>query len=69
MNMEFIRKLPIPKELKAQFSLSEKLVNVKAKRDAEIKKVFTGESDKKLLIIGSMSIRSAQSVARTVRIK
>ena len=37
MNMEFIRKLPIPKELKAQFSLSEKLVNVKAKRDAEIK--------------------------------
>ena len=45
MNMEFIRKLPIPKELKAQFSLSEKLVNVKAKRDAEIKKVFTGESD------------------------
>ena len=47
MNMEFIRKLPIPKELKAQFSLSEKLVNVKAKRDAEIKKVFTGESDKK----------------------
>ena len=38
MNMEFIRKLPIPKELKAQFSLSEKLVNVKAKRDAEIKR-------------------------------
>ena len=55
MNMEFIRKLPIPKELKAQFSLSEKLVNVKAKRDAEIKKVFTGESDKKLLIIGPCS--------------
>ena len=26
MNMEFIRKLPIPKELKAQFSLSEKLL-------------------------------------------
>ena len=29
MNMEFIRKLPIPKELKAQFSLSEKLISVK----------------------------------------
>ena len=55
MNMEFIRKLPIPKELKAQFSLSEKLISVKEKRDAEIKKVFTGESDKKLLIIGPCS--------------
>ena len=55
MNMEFIRKLPIPKELKAQFSLSEKLISVKEKRDAEIKKVFTGESDKKPLIIGPCS--------------
>ena len=36
MNMEFIRKLPVPKELKAQFQLPEKLVAVKAARDAEI---------------------------------
>ncbi len=55
MNMEFIRKLPIPKELKERFTLPEKLVQVREKRDAEIKKVFTGESDKKLLIIGPCS--------------
>ncbi len=55
MNMEFIRKLPIPQELKKQFSLSDKLIAVKAARDAEIQKVFTGESDKKLLIIGPCS--------------
>lgn len=55
MNMEFIRKLPIPQELKKQFSLSQELVDVKTKRDAEIEKVFTGESDKKLLIIGPCS--------------
>lgn len=55
MNMEFIRKLPVPKELKEQFQLPEKLVAVKAARDAEIQKVFTGESSKKLLIIGSCS--------------
>ena len=55
MNMEFIRKLPVPKELKAQFQLPEKLVAVKAARDAEIQKVFTGESSKKLLIIGPCS--------------
>ena len=55
MNMNFIRKLPIPLELKKQFSLSDELVAVKAARDAEIQKVFTGESDKKLLIIGPCS--------------
>ena len=55
MNMNFIRKLPIPQELKKQFSLSDELVAVKAARDAEIQKVFTGESDKKLLIIGPCS--------------
>ena len=55
MNMEFIRKLPVPKELKAQFQLPEKLVAVKAARDAEIQKVFPGESSKKLLIIGPCS--------------
>ena len=55
MNMEFIRTLPVPKELKEQFQLPEKLVAVKAARDAEIQKVFTGESSKKLLIIGPCS--------------
>ena len=55
MNMEFIRKLPVPKELKAQFQLPEKLVAVKAARDAEIQKVFPGVSSKKLLIIGPCS--------------
>jgi len=55
MNIKFIRKLPIPQELKKQFSLSDKLIAVKAARDVEIQKVFTGESDKKLLIIGPCS--------------
>ena len=55
MNMDFVRKLPVPKELKEQFSLPEKLVSVKAARDDEIQKVFTGKSNKKLLIIGCCS--------------
>lgn len=55
MNMNFIRKLPIPKDLKEQFYLPEKLVKVKAERDAAIKQVFTGESKKKILIIGPCS--------------
>lgn len=55
MNLDFIRKLPIPKEIKEQFPLSENLKNIKAERDAEIAKVFTGESDKFILIIGPCS--------------
>ena len=55
MNMDFIRKLPIPNDLKKQFPLKQEWIDLKAKRDAEIKKVFSGESDKKLLIIGPCS--------------
>ena len=55
MNMIFHRKLPIPKEIKAQFPLSEKAAAVKEARDREIAAVFTGESNKFLLIIGPCS--------------
>ena len=54
-NMEFIRKLPIPKEIKEQFPVSDEIRAVKEQRDREIAAVFTGESDKFLLIIGPCS--------------
>lgn len=55
MNLDFIRKLPIPQEIKKQFPLSDELKSIKAKRDEQIAKVFTGESDKFILIIGPCS--------------
>ncbi|MBQ8684347.1 MAG: 3-deoxy-7-phosphoheptulonate synthase [Clostridia bacterium] len=55
MNMQYNRKLPIPKEIKEQFPVSEQMAQVKAQRDEAIKAVFTGESDKFLLIIGPCS--------------
>ena len=55
MQMTFQRKLPIPKEVKAEFPLSEKMAQVKADRDEEIKAVFEGSSDKFILIIGPCS--------------
>ena len=55
MSMEFIRKLPIPQEIKKEYPLSIAYELVKKQRDAEIAKVFTGESDKLLLIIGPCS--------------
>ena len=50
-NMNFNRKLPIPKDVKAMYPVSEEMAAVKAKLDAEIKAIFTGESNKFLLVI------------------
>ena len=55
MNMEFKRKLPIPKEIKEMHPLSKECAELKAKNDKEIAKVFTGESDKLVLVIGPCS--------------
>lgn len=55
MGMNFQRKLPIPKEVKAEFPLTEKMVNMKAEQDANIRAIFEGSSDKFLLIIGPCS--------------
>ena len=54
-NMNFLRKLPIPMDIKAQYPLTAEMEKVKAGRDEEIKKVFTGESDKFILVIGPCS--------------
>ena len=62
MQMEFVRKLPIPQEIKKQFPISEKIAQHKAERDEAIRRVFTGESDKFLLIIGPCSADSEEPV-------
>ena len=55
MSMEFIRKLPIPQEIKKEYPLSVAYELVKKQRDEEIAKIFTGASDKLLFIIGPCS--------------
>ena len=55
MNMEFYRKLPIPKDIKAQFPLSAEGAKALKQRQEEINKVFSGESDKFVLVIGPCS--------------
>ena len=54
-NMQFKHKLPVPKEIKEQYPLTEELSRVKQERDGIIADVFTGKSDKMLLIIGPCS--------------
>ncbi len=55
MSMNFKGKLPIPKEVKERFPLTKEMAEQKAKNDEEIRKVFSGESDKFLLVIGPCS--------------
>ena len=55
MNMEFIRKLPIPMEVKEMYPLTASMAQSKEKTDVELKKIFTGRSDKFILIIGPCS--------------
>ena len=55
MNMNFKRKLPTPKEIKELYPLDEKLALIKKQNDEEIQKVFKGESDKFILVIGPCS--------------
>ena len=55
MNMEFYRKLPIPKDIKEQFPLSDEGAKCLAERIDSINKVFTGENDKFILVIGPCS--------------
>ncbi|MBR6564291.1 MAG: 3-deoxy-7-phosphoheptulonate synthase [Clostridia bacterium] len=55
MSMEFKRKLPIPKEIKAEYPLTEKMESVKVQRAREIRDVFEGKSDKFIFVVGPCS--------------
>lgn len=55
MSMNFHKKLPIPQEIKKQYSLTDQMEKIREQRADEIKAVFTGESDKFILVIGPCS--------------
>ena len=62
MSFEFIRKLPTPAEIKEQYPVPADIAEMKAKRDQEIADVFTGKSDKFLMIIGPCSADNEDAV-------
>ena len=66
MSMKQNRELPIPADLKAQYPLSEKIKALKAQRDEEIRDVFTGKSDKFLVVIGPCSADNQDAVLEYV---
>lgn len=62
MNMNFERKLPIPKEVKEMYPLSEEHAKIVAQRDKEIADIFTGKTNKLVLVIGPCSADNEDSV-------
>lgn len=62
MSFSFIKQLPTPDEVKEQIPVPEKLKKAKAIRDTMIQDIFTGKSDKFLVIVGPCSADNEESV-------
>lgn len=62
MSIQYIRELPKPEEIFQKYPLSDSVIQAKNKRDEEIKRVFLGEEDKLILIIGPCSADNEESV-------
>lgn len=62
MNMEFKRKLPIPKDIKEMFPVSEDYAQKRLVKIKEIEKILDGSSDKFMLIIGPCSADNEDAV-------
>lgn len=62
MGIKYIEELSTPKELKEKYPVTEKVREIKEKRDLEIKDILAGKSEKFLLIIGPCSADCEESV-------
>lgn len=62
MSFHYIQKLPTPDEIREQFPFPADLLEIKKRRDKEIKDVLTGQSNKFLVIIGPCSADNEDSV-------
>ncbi len=62
MNMDFVCKLPIPKDIKEQYPMTKEAIAIKAQRDEEIRAIFEGKERKLILVIGPCSADNEDSV-------
>ncbi|MGF0034251.1 3-deoxy-7-phosphoheptulonate synthase [Bariatricus sp. SGI.154] len=67
MSMKINHELPLPDVLKSEYPLSDNVKKIKQKRDAEIRDIFTGKSDKFVLLVGPCSADNEESVCEYVR--
>ena len=62
MSLELVKRVPSAKEIQDELPMSLELQKIKAQRDDEIKKIFTEEDDRFILIIGPCSADNEDSV-------
>lgn len=62
MSFELIREIPNPEEIKKQYPLAEKFIEAKKVFDKKVADIFTGDSDKFLVIIGPCSADNEDAV-------
>lgn len=66
MSMRINKELPLPLELKAQYPLSPQILERKRQRDREIRDIFTGKSDKFVVLVGPCSADNETAVCEYV---
>lgn len=66
MSMKLNKELPLPATLKAEYPMDPAITALKAERDREIRKVFTGESDKFIVLVGPCSADNEEAVCEYV---
>lgn len=62
MALHMIKAVPSPAEIREAFPMDEELTKIKKQRDEEIRKIFTGEDDRFIAIIGPCSADYEESV-------
>ena len=62
MNMEFKRKLPIPKDIKEMFPISEEYIAKREQCNNEVKAILDGSDERLLMVIGPCSADNEEAV-------
>ena len=62
MSMKLVKRVPTGDEIKELYPLSSELKAIKAKRDEEIRKIFVGDDDRFIFIIGPCSADNEDAV-------
>lgn len=66
MSMTVNKQLPVPAALKEEYPVDPPTAALKKQRDEEIRRVFTGESDKFLVLVGPCSADNEDAVCEYV---
>ena len=61
-NMEFIYKLPIPKDIKEQYPITKEAEKIREAKNKELRDIFEGKERKLVLVIGPCSADNEDSV-------